>query len=122
MIIGMATSQGNGISWEKILVSRESELQDKINVEPLLSRLEREAGGFMTRGERASVENERNSMSQVSKIVAILRKKTDEDFSAFISILNKSGNEHCAELLESQPPLLVRKSQPRKKGTVYSIR
>jgi hypothetical protein len=64
-----------------------------LSLDGLLPRLEKPAGGFMTKDERMKVEAIQNLPDCVSEIVGILRKKTNEDFYRFLSVLEESGNE-----------------------------
>ena len=81
------------------LVEAEAEMRTKLSLEGLIPLLERPAGGFMTQEERVLVTSASTDPEKVSKIISIIRKKTNEDFVRFCSILDKSGNEHWATCL-----------------------
>ena len=76
------------------LVQFEAEMRTKLSLEGLIPLLERPAGGFMTPDERIAVTNTSTDPEKVSKIISILRKKTDGDYVKFCNILDKSGNQH----------------------------
>jgi hypothetical protein len=95
------------------LASMESRLRSCLSLVGVMSRLERPAGGFLSWDERYLVEDIPSEPGKVSKIVELLRKKTNEDFDRFCCILGMTGNEHlarelnqkvasCKELLASQ--------------------
>jgi hypothetical protein len=84
-----------------------------LSLDGLLPRLEKPAGGFMTKDERMKVEAIQNLPDCVSEIVGILRTKTNEDFHHFLSILKESGNEHWStNLRDSVVPSLCEATQP----------
>ena len=76
------------------LVEAEADMRIKLSLEGLIPLLERPAGGFMTQEERIAVTSASTDPEKVSKIISILRMKTDEDFVKFCNILDKSGNQH----------------------------
>jgi hypothetical protein len=59
------------------LVEVEAEMRTRLSLEGLIPLLERPAGGFMTPDERIAVTNTSTDPEKVSKIISILRKKTD---------------------------------------------
>jgi hypothetical protein len=78
------------------------DLRCGLSLDGLLPRLEKPAGGFMTKTERMKVEAIGNPPDRVSEIVGILRTKTNKDFYHFLSILKKSGNEHWSTVLRDR--------------------
>ena len=84
------------------LVQIEAEMRTKLSLEGLLPLLERPAGGFMTPEERIAVTSESSDPDKVSKIISILRKKTDGDYVKFCNILDKSGNQHWTASLRGE--------------------
>ena len=84
------------------LVEAEADMRIKLSLEGLVPLLERPAGGFMTREERIMVTSAPNDPERVSKIISILRMKTDEDFVKFCNILDKSGNQHWIASLRGE--------------------
>ena len=88
-------------NWKRdALLRLEQELRANLNLDDLLCRLEVPAGGFMTHAERLSVEEFKGQMDQVSKIVKILRRKSNKEFDTFLRILKDSGNELWASMIE----------------------
>ena len=80
--------------FDEALVSVLPDLMTGLSLDGVLPRLERPAGGFMTKSERMQVEFLGSPLDRVSKIVGILRKKTNDDFHRFLATLDQSGNEH----------------------------
>ena len=88
-------------NWKRdALLRLEHDLRANLNLDDLLCRLEVPKGGFMTDAERLSVEDVMGQMDQVSKIVKILRRKSNEEFDTFLRILRESGNELWASRIE----------------------
>jgi GTPase SAR1 family protein len=100
---GISAAQKVGDSLRELydcrLVEAEADMRTKLSLEGLIPLLERPAGGFMTQEERVLVTSASTDPEKVSKIISIIRKKTNEDFVRFCSILDKSGNEHWATCL-----------------------
>ena len=87
-------------NWRRdALVNLENDLKIHLGLTEVMSLLEKPAGGFMTAAERISVEDEKGQVSQVGKIIKILRQKGNEEFEIFLEILHKSGNEVWASCL-----------------------
>jgi hypothetical protein len=84
------------------LASMESRLRSCLSLVGVMSRLERPAGGFLSWDERYLVEDIPSEPGKVSKIVELLRKKTNEDFDRFCCILGMTGNEHLARELNQK--------------------
>ena len=80
--------------FDEALVLVLPDLRTGLSLDGVLPRLERPAGGFMTKSERMQVESLSSPLERVSEIVGILRKKTNDDFHRFLAILDQSGNEH----------------------------
>ena len=88
-------------NWKRdALLRLEQDLRANLNLDDLLCRLEVPASGFMTHAERLSVEEVMRRRDQVSKIVEILRRKSNEEFDTFLRILRESGNELWASRIE----------------------
>ena len=81
------------------LAKYEGEMRTGISLHGLVPLLETPAGGFMTDEERIVITGKENDPERVSKIISILRKKTDQAYFKFCDILEKSGNEHWANQL-----------------------
>ena len=78
------------------LISMETRLRDCLSMVGVVSRLERPAGGFLSWDERRLVESIPFEPDQISKLVELLRKKSNDDFHRFCRILDKTGNEHLS--------------------------
>ena len=106
------------------LVVLESELRVNLSLDGILSLLEKTEdgrGGFMTRGERMSVEAEKGDPDRVSKIIGILRKKDNRAFDRFCEILCESGNEVWGEKLRDALSVATksRVDESRSRGAEY---
>ena len=99
------------------LVEAEAEMRTKLSLKGLIPLLERPAGGFMTQEERIAVTSAPTDPEKVSKIISILRKKTDEDFVRFCTVLEESGNEYQATCLRGTDQLSVPESEFRQRET-----
>ena len=87
-------------NWKRdALLHLKQELRANLNLDDLLCRLEVPASGFMTHAERLSVEV-MGGRDQVSKIVEILRWKSNDEFDTFLRILRESGNDLWASRIE----------------------
>ena len=76
----------------------------KLTLANLFCRLEKNAGGFMTHGERVQVEElagSQGTQRAISVMISILRRKDANAFFKFCDILDKSGNEIWCEELKS---------------------
>ena len=100
-----SSSVGSSSSMSKLyddtLVQTLPDVRCKISLDDLLPRLE-VPRGFMTQAEKNLVLVQRAEQEKVDKIFEILRKKSDQDVDRFIAILNESGNETCARILQQK--------------------
>ena len=95
------------------LVSLREELQLSVLMESGFgNRLEKAAGGFMTRFEAQTVREQPGNIKQMDKVIDILLGKADKDFTTFLKMLQDSNNEVWAEELEKKA------EQFKKEGTL----
>ena len=91
---GRSSSACMDSHFDDALVSVLPDLRTGLSLDDVLPRLERPAGGFMTKSEKIQVKSLGSPVERVSEIVGILREKTNDDFHRFLAILDQSGNEH----------------------------
>ena len=105
----MYTCTGSCLSkvYNDRLVEAENEIRVRLSLEGLIPLLGRPAGGFMTPWERIAVTSAPSDPEKVSKIISILRKKTDKDFVKFCNVLEESGNQHWSACLRGEYSLVV---------------
>ena len=100
-----SSSVGSSSSMSKLyddtLVETLPDVRCKISFDELLPRLEVPLG-FMTQAEKNLVIVQSAEQEKVDKIFEILRKKSDQDVDRFIAILNESGNELHARILQQK--------------------
>ena len=68
----------------------------------LINKLEKAAGGFMSRSEAQKVRGLSSDSEQIDEVIEILRGKGDEDFCTFCTILHKSNYGNWAAALERE--------------------
>ena len=88
--------------YSSALISMETRLRDCLSMVGVVSRLERPAGGFLSWDERRLVESIPFEPDRISKLVELLRKKSNDDFHRFCRILNETGNEHLSRELKQK--------------------
>ena len=64
------------------------------------NRLEKAAGGFMTRFEAQTVREQPGNIKQMDRVIELLLGKADEDFTTFLKMLRNSNNKVWAAELE----------------------
>ena len=110
-------SSGPMSSWNKdALVSLREDLKLNVLMETGLSdRLEKAAGGFMSKHEAKMVREpaSASNMKKIEKIIDILQGKTNEDFATFCTMLRGTNNDVWASELEKEAERFKRK----RKGT-----
>ena len=79
----------------------------------LSDRLERVAGGFMSRHEAQKVKELPSNMEKIDNYVETLRGKTNEDFATFCTMLRGTNNVVWASELEKEAERFKRE----RKGT-----
>ena len=85
------------------LVSLREELQLSVLMESGFgNRLQKAAGGFMTRFEAQTVREQPGNIKQMDQVIDILLGKADKDFTAFLMMLRDSNNKVWAEELEKR--------------------
>ena len=83
------------------LVSLREKLQLNVLMESGLgNRLEKAAGGFMTRFEAQTVKEQPGNTKQMDRVIKLLLGKADEDFTTFLKVLRDSNNKVWAAELE----------------------
>ena len=83
------------------LVSLQGEI--KVNIimkNGLIDKLEKAAGGFMTRLEAQTVKSMPNNAEQMGELIEILRGKGNADFHIFCTMLRQSSYALWADKLE----------------------
>ena len=68
----------------------------------LINKLEKAAGGFMSRSEAQKVRGLSSDSEQIDEVIEILRGKRDEDFCTFCTILRESNYGNWAAALERE--------------------
>ena len=68
----------------------------------LSDRLEKPAGGFMSRLEAQMVRELPSNIEQIDKVIETLRGKTNEDFATFCAILRETNHVVWANELEKE--------------------
>ena len=71
----------------------------------LADKLEKAAGGFMSRAEAQMVRALSNDSDQIDRVIETLRGKTNEDFDTFCKMLRDSNNGTWADQLEREAQL-----------------
>ena len=102
------------------LVSLREELQLSVLMESGFgNRLEKAAGGFMTRFEAQTVREQPGNIKQMNKVIDILLSKVDKDFTTFLKMLLHSNNKVWAEELEERAEQFKKEGMCvcREKGT-----
>ena len=85
-------------AWKRdALLRHEDYLRISLKPNTILTRLVE--CGFMTEAERKSVEAKEGQDEQVGRMIEILRLKGNEEFGAFLKILEETGNASVASRL-----------------------
>ena len=97
-------SSGPMSPWnDDALVSLKERLKLNVSMNTGLSdRLEKAAGGFMSRPEAQMVRGLPNNIEQMGNVIEILRGKTNEDFASFCTMLRETNNVVWADELEKE--------------------
>ena len=99
------------------LVSLREKLQLNVFIESGLgNRLEKAAGGFMTQFEARTVREQPGNIKRMDKVIEILLGKADEDFTAFLKMLQDSNNGVWAEELVKTAEQFKREGVCRERG------
>ena len=93
----MADSSG----WRKALFRFRPQLEEKVNVEHIISSLhEAVPGGFLTSREEQDIRDLAVGYQKVGRLVQILATKNEKAFNTFVAILKKIGQGELADELE----------------------
>ena len=108
-------STGPICSWnDDALVSMRERLKLNVSMNTgLTDRLEKAAGGFMSRCEAQMVRELSSNSEQIDKVIETLRGKTNEDFNTFCAMLRETNHVPWAVELEKEASGL------RKEGKVH---
>lgn len=68
----------------------------------LIDKLERVAGGFMSRTEAQAVEGKSENREKMHSVIEILRGKGDDEFHSFCQMLRESNNITWADELQRE--------------------
>ena len=71
----------------------------------LADKLEKAAGGFMSRAEAQIVRALPSNSDQIDRVIETLRGKADEDFDTFCAMLRDSNNGTWADQLKREAQL-----------------
>ena len=94
----MADSSG----WRKALFRFRPQLEEKVNVEHIISSLHEEVpGGFLTSREEKDIVNQSLDYQKVRRLVEILATKGEKAFNTFAALLKTIGQKELAYELES---------------------
>ena len=94
----MADSSG----WQKALYRVRPQLEEKVNVEHIISSLhEAVPGGFLTSREEKDIVSQTLDFQKVRRLVEILATKDEKAFNTFVALLKTIGQEELADELES---------------------
>ena len=82
-------------------------LRERLNLNVILStglsgKLEKPAGGFMSRGEAQMIRELPSNSEQTNRVIEILRGKGDEDFQTFCVMLRECNYAVWADELEKE--------------------
>ena len=93
------------------LVSLRGDLKLKVSISTGLGDvLEKAAGGFMSPREAQVVREQQGSSEQMGRLIETLCGKSDEDFSTFLQMLQRTNNKVWAEELKRKAIELKRKT------------
>ena len=97
-------SSGPMSPWnDDALVSLKERLKLNVSMNTgLCDRLEKAAGGFMSRPEAQTVRELSSKNEQIDKIIETLRGKTNEDFATFCTMLRETNHVVWADELEKE--------------------
>ena len=109
------SSSGPMSPWnDDALVSLKERLKLNVSMETGLSdRLEKAAGGLMSRREAEMVRGLPSNIEQIDKVIETLRGKTNKDFVAFCTMLRETNHVVWADELEKEAEQFKRE----RKGT-----
>ena len=110
------------------LVSLRGDLKLHVLMEAGLGdKLEKAAGGFMNLFEAQTVREQPGNIKQMDKVIEILLRKADEDFTAFLKMLRDTNNGVWAEGLEKKAEqfkeegMCVERREASQRYTVVSV-
>ena len=97
-------SSGPMSPWnDDALVSLKERLKLNVSINTGLSdKLEKVAGGFMSRHEAQMVTGLPSNIEQVDKVIETLRRKTNKDFATFCTMLRETNHVVWAGELEKE--------------------
>ena len=78
----------------------ELKLNVLLNTSGLIDKLERVAGGFMSRAEAQAVQGKSGNAEKMHSVIEILRGKSNDDFYSFCRMLRESSNTTWADELQ----------------------
>ena len=97
-------SSGPMCPWnDDALVSLKETLKLRVSMNTDLSdRLEKAAGGFMSGPEAQMVRGLPSNMEQIDNVIETLRRKRNEDFATFCTMLRETNHVVWADELEKE--------------------
>ena len=97
-------SSGHMSPWnDDALVSLRERLKLNVSMNTgLTDRLEKAAGGFMSRCEAQMVRELSSNSEQIDKVIETLRGKTNKDFNTFCAMLRETNHVVWAVELEKE--------------------
>ena len=112
-------SSGPMSPWKSnALVSLKERLKLNVSMNTGLSdRLEKAAGGFMSEHEAHIVTGLPSNIEQVDKVIETLRRKTNEDFATFCTMLRETNHVVWADELEKEAERFKREKKGTRRGT-----
>ena len=116
-------SSGPMSPWnDDALVSLKERLKLNVSMNTgLCDRLEKAAGGFMSRPEAQMVRELSSNIDQVGKVIEILRGKTNEDFATFCTMLRETNHVVWADELEKEAGRFKRGRKGTWRGTTLML-
>ncbi len=104
------------------LVSLKERLKLSVSMNTGLSdRLEKAAGGFMSRPEAQMVTGLSSKNEQIDKIIETLRGKTNEDFATFCTMLRETNHVVWVDELEKEAERFKRERKGTWRGTTLML-
>ena len=116
-------SSGPMSPWnDDALVSLKERLKLNVSMNTgLCDRLEKAAGGFMSRPEAQMVTGLSSKNEQIDKIIETLRGKTNEDFATFCTMLRETNYVVWADELEKEAERFKRERKGTWRGTTLML-
>ena len=87
-------------AYRKSLYAVRPEFEKKVLVDNILSKVHKDAGGFLTDHEEEDVMACSTNREKMCSLLKTLRTKTNRDFMTFCAVLGSSGYEHIASKLK----------------------